>query len=104
MEDSALCPSHSKPPGDQLGLQELDVIQHPSSHHRPSMIPSNFFTWEVVGKIRFHFVRIPLTLFTVVLLGIWTPGTEIDRGVLGSDGHMWRCWPEMTRKIFWDGL
>ena len=28
-------------------------------------------------------LRIPLTLFTVVLLGIWTPGTEIDRGVWG---------------------
>jgi hypothetical protein len=82
-------------------MRELDVIQHPSSHH-PSIPSSNLFTWEVVGKIRFHFVRIPLTLFTVVLLGIWTPGTEIDRGVLGSDG-LWRCWP-MTRKIFWDGL
>ncbi|CAL1129304.1 unnamed protein product [Cladocopium goreaui] len=27
------------------------------------------------------FFIIPLTLFTVVLLGIWTPGTEIDRGI-----------------------
>ena len=35
-------------------------------------------------------VRIPLTLFTVVLLGIWTPGTEIDRGVPGSEyGQTW---------------
>lgn len=24
---------------------------------------------------------IPTLLFTVVLLGIWTPGTEIDRGI-----------------------
>ena len=32
-------------------------------------------------------LRIPLLLFTVVLLGIWTPGTEIDRGVRGSDSE-----------------
>ncbi|CAK9091694.1 unnamed protein product [Durusdinium trenchii] len=27
------------------------------------------------------FFVIPITIFGVVLLGIWTPGTEIDRGV-----------------------
>ncbi|CAK9091614.1 unnamed protein product [Durusdinium trenchii] len=26
-------------------------------------------------------LRIPITIFGVVLLGIWTPGTEIDRGI-----------------------